>query len=574
MPGFYISDFSRPVLRNRYDERCVSSTLDACGFYCSRNTLDRFMNDKLFCEDDSYILICEGVILNKSELFASCSTNDLHDLVVKLYKQEGETYFSNFRGSFSGALYDKDLRRWVVYTNHYGDKPLFYYKCEQGFAIGSQVNYILAAMRENNLPVDIDKNAIYKLLTYGFMNDDATPCSAIKRLLPGHYAIIDDTGINVHEYWRPKANKLNLTKLSEDQLIEGLDEKFRNAVKREFDKDVEYGYKHLCDLSGGLDSRMTTWVARDLGYGPFLNITYSQSGYLDEKIAANIAADLENEFMFKSLDDAGFMYEPEEATTMNYGLSPYFALTGGNSMLRNLATVPYGMEHTGQIGDVVIGTFVRKLNRASEITHSGMYSSMLADKLPAIESELFEDAEQYLLMTRAFLGACASHLIRSNYTEIASPFLDVDLMEYCFSIPVENRFNHSLYKKWIKTKYPKAATYVWEKEGVPLTARNTSIKLKKLRKKIKIHAHRAIPALAAKDKHGMNPFDYWYATVPGLSVFLETTLERVFGVVPYADLRADMQRLYENGTAIEKAMAVSAGVAVEYYLSYGGETDC
>lgn len=43
-------------------------------------------------------------------------------------------------------------------------------------------------------------------------------------------------------------------------LIDMLDEKFRAVVKLEFDKDIEYGYKYLVDLSGGLDSRMTSWV--------------------------------------------------------------------------------------------------------------------------------------------------------------------------------------------------------------------------------------------------------------------------------------------------------------------------
>lgn len=574
MPGFFISNCSRPVLKNSCNERCAAAAFDSCGFHCARNTLARFMDDKLFCEDDRYILIVEGVVLNKVELLERYRLSDMRELVIKLYEQQGETYFNAFRGSFSGALYDKGLKRWVVYTNHYGDKALFYYIGKQGFAIGSQVNYILASLKELGVGVAIDTDAVYKLLTYGFMNDDATPCSFIRRLLPGHYAIIDEGGFAVYEYWRPKGNKLDLSKLSEEELIDGLDERFRRAVSREFDKDDEYGYRHLCDLSGGLDSRMTTWVARDLGYDPLLNLTYCQSGYLDEKIASQIAADLGNEFIFKSLDDAGFMFESGKITAMNFGLSPYFALTGGDSMLRSLRIEDCGVEHTGQVGDVVIGTFVRKLGKAGVVGHSGMYSSMLADRLAPIAADCYEDAEQYLLQTRAFLGACASHLIRSNYTEVASPFLDVDVMEYCFSIPVEKRHGHKLYKKWIRAKYPEAATYIWEKEGVSLTATNFSVKLRKLRKKVKIHMQRALPSLAANDKYGMNPFDYWYATRPGLRDHLSNTFERTLDSVGNEDLRTDMRMLFDRGTAIEKAMAVSAGVAIEYYRGYGGETAC
>ena len=50
-------------------------------------------------------------------------------------------------------------------------------------------------------------------------------------------------------------------------------------------------------LSGGLDSRMTVWVAHDLGYTHQLNMTFCQSNYLDFKIAQQIATDLRHDFM-------------------------------------------------------------------------------------------------------------------------------------------------------------------------------------------------------------------------------------------------------------------------------------
>lgn len=44
--------------------------------------------------------------------------------------------------------------------------------------------------------------------------------------------------------------------MTAEDAVELIDRYFRQAVKREFDKDKEYGYEHLVDLSGGLDSRM------------------------------------------------------------------------------------------------------------------------------------------------------------------------------------------------------------------------------------------------------------------------------------------------------------------------------
>ena len=47
--------------------------------------------------------------------------------------------------------------------------------------------------------------------------------------------------------------------------------------------------------------------------------------------------------------------------------------------------------------------------------------------------------------------------------EYYSPFYDVDFFQYCLQIPLELRYHHAIYIKWILTKCPKAADYKWEK---------------------------------------------------------------------------------------------------------------
>ncbi|PEN17505.1 asparagine synthase, partial [Bacillus wiedmannii] len=93
--------------------------------------------------------------------------------------------------------------------------------------------------------------------------------------------------VEVHRYFNlnntPREDK------SEEAIIEEMDSLFREAIRLQFEKDREYGYKHIASLSGGLDSRMVNFVAHDLGYKDILNYTFSQSNYLDEKIAKDIA---------------------------------------------------------------------------------------------------------------------------------------------------------------------------------------------------------------------------------------------------------------------------------------------
>jgi HAD superfamily phosphatase (TIGR01668 family) len=80
----------------------------------------------------------------------------------------------------------------------------------------------------------------------------------------------------------------DLSDFKENELIDMLDNRFRKAIQLEYNKDLEYGYKHICELSGGLDSRMSLWIATELGFSDITAITYCKSGYLDQQIAEQI----------------------------------------------------------------------------------------------------------------------------------------------------------------------------------------------------------------------------------------------------------------------------------------------
>ena len=83
---------------------------------------------------------------------------------------------------------------------------------------------------------------------------------------------------------------------------------------------MEYGYNHICSLSGGLDSRMTAIVAHEMGYDQQLNITFSQSDYLDETIAKQIASDYGHNWMFKSLDNGIFLFDIDSCSFLINGI--------------------------------------------------------------------------------------------------------------------------------------------------------------------------------------------------------------------------------------------------------------
>lgn len=571
IPGFFISNFDAPAFLTKYKDM-VFGELSANDWKVFRLTFDHFLNDKTLFEDDDCALVLEGVILNKIELYDQYSVSSVEELVKVMYSKKGERFFSAFRGSFSGALYDKRISQWLIWTNHYGDNAVFYFVDQDRIAVSS--NFIELVKAFNSFgSLHVDEHAIASMQSTGFMSDEVTYAQEIKRLLPGHYIRISNGEFRIDQYWRVSHNAYDLSHASEDELIDLIDQSFRRAVDREFAKDREYGYRHLAELSGGLDSRMVTWVAHDLGYTDVLNITFSQANYLDELIAKQIASELNNPCMAMPLDDAGFLFDLEKIIQLNYGLTLAFGTTGVYRFLDSLDMSKYGVVHTGAAGDAILGSFLHNPSESKPVHEAGRYTRLMDDD-PESHCDLsrFTDQEEYMMSTRAFLGAVTSHLVTRGFSDIGSPFLDVDFFDLCMSISPEYRCGHRIYKAWILKKYPHAADFVWEKLGTKIDAPEIAVRARGLARAVANAGFigsiaRAAALLGIKNSHakktvittGMNPFDVWLKKRPAILAKWDNFFWTNINDLPVEISRKDLlTNEYESGATIEKTLALTA----------------
>ena len=286
------------------------------------------------------------------------------------------------------------------------------------------------------------------------MIEDYTICHEVKKIEPGCYLVYQNNNIKVHRYYMLD-NTPDET-ITEEVAIDKIDQLFRQAVWREFEKDKSYGYKHVCALSGGLDCRMTSFVAHDLGYTRQLNITFSQTEYFDQTIPQQIATDLKHEWLFKALDNGMWLYDVDEVTLSTGGNVLYYGTAHGNSLLKYMNFEALGILHSGQLGDVTIATHATDLT--SQYTMGeGAYSTRFINQLSLQPSMNNLNVELGLYYYRYLNGTNNGLQNIYNYTETLSPFMDIDFLEYALKIPIRLRQNHRLYKKWILQKYPMAA---------------------------------------------------------------------------------------------------------------------
>ena len=591
MPGFliHIGKDSFPFAQETR-KKLVVDRMEGPGYCVERRVVNKFMNDRLFFEDNNYVVVVEGVVLNNHQLIEQYGASDWGDCVKRMYLRLGEAFFNEFRGSFSGALFDKSADKWIVYTDHIGDKQVFYTDVPGGYLLGSEIGFLVEARKKNALPVSIDETGCYMSLTHGFCFDDKTLVREVHKLIAGHYLEITQAGIRTIRYHQ--FSNVPDESMTEVDAVEGIDRLFRQAIRRQFEKDREYGYRHLACLSGGLDSRMTVWVAHQMGYTDQLNITFSQSGYLDFSVAQQIAIDLHHDWLFKPLDGGDCIDMIDQITSITYGSANYFGLAHGKSMEDLINYDPFGIIHTGQIGDSIIGTFFKKneYNLEYGIGQSA-YSLELIERLLdyRIQGE-YRNEEIFCLYTRAFTGADQGLLTFQENSESCSPFTDVDFLEYCYRIPLQLRYGHKVYFDWILKKYPEAAEYVWEHTGKKISS------FKNIKRKYVQIAGKQIPSIGNPDflkwlkgsllrrlglrkkgekaktivmatKNSMNPVDYWYNTNPRLKSFMDGYWEENNHIVPDGQLKEDMTHLYKDCVLYDKLQCLSVLSAMKLILS-------
>lgn len=530
------------------------------GFSVQETGTCRFEHDHLCRDDEAYAIVVDGLILNQKELFGRYGVSDFKSLVETMYAENPSCFFNGFRGPFTGLYYDKLCRQAVVFTNQTGDSAVFYHLSDDHCWFSSNYTLLVHTLQAKGRSLSLNEKAAHWMLTFGYLIDNDLFAKDIKRLNAGKALYLNEGVWKEERYHRFTSKNLQLT---EDEAMEKIDVLFRQAVRRCFDKDLEYGYtQHLVDMSAGMDSRMVNYVAEALGYKGITNISYSQSGSEEERWSKAVAAHLGHPMLFEALDGHEFIFDIDKLIEGNFGTYLYTGITGGARLLSKIDFSVFGTEQTGQLGDIAIGTFVKTDSLAVDPE-----AVRLSHRLPLRydpNSELWENQDLYSLYTRGFQAAMSSWFIRKRFTFALSPFTDVDFMAFCYDLPVSMRKGHHLYWKWVQRYYPEALVLPTSRKRVPVTLSEKGMdfiqrafhKGVKVSRKLMFKAG-LIPS-RIRPESSMNPYEYWYDTDPRVRMFLDgyyhTHLSLLEG---YPVVQKEVVTLFETGTVLEKLMALT-----------------
>ena len=543
----------------------VSDSSDNMMWYIDTR-LHKFQNDEVMNVQDNNLFFLDGYIENKDEICNKHNTNSWNQAFSCEIDGGGPNML---RGGFCGFVYNGEKYR--LFVDQVGNRPLYYYAKGNVFILSTRLFFITEILKASNIKCSIDEQAVKYLLSLGFMPDDTTICEDIKRVCPGTYVDLFMDGRREEKQYYILNNTCIETNMTFGDAIDGLDFYFREAIRREFEKDKEYGYRYLVDLSGGLDSRMTSWVAHDMGYEDQINIAYCQKEYLDFDIAQRIACDLRHKFIYMPLDDFKWFEDIEINTRMLNCAVPYVGATGAHHILDIIKGSNCGIEHTGMVGDSIIGTFYnkREYNYSKPVGNENAFSTFLKYDVPKEILDKYENREQFSIYTRGLLGAQSSYMLRQNYFETASAFLDADFLSFILSVPFKYRVGHKLYLAWLDAKYPDSTRYGWEKwHGVRPTEKAKRIEKKYYQMKY-VFNKTISKALYGSVRAGMTPIDYWYEEYEDTRLIVEKYFNDSVDVIKTylsKELLSDMKKMFWEGNVGEKEQVVTTCAAIMQLL--------
>jgi asparagine synthase (glutamine-hydrolysing) len=173
------------------------------------------------------------------------STSDTETL-LHLYEERGPAFLSQIDGMFSLAIWDARRRRLLLGRDRLGIKPLFYYHDREHLVFASELKALLA---DRSVPSEISDVALADFLHLMSIPDPEGIFRGVRKLLPGHYLLVEDGRIREETYWEvPMVEAAREVGLPAACLeFEG---EFRRAVTSHLLADVPVG----AFLSGGVDS--------------------------------------------------------------------------------------------------------------------------------------------------------------------------------------------------------------------------------------------------------------------------------------------------------------------------------
>ena len=378
------------------DEHGIYRTAEATFAHARLSIIDvEDGRQPIFNEDRSACIVFNGEIYNHQKLRSRLvcphefTTNTDTEVILHLYEEMGDSCIQLLDGMFALAIYDED-RGLLLARDPLGIKPLYISHSDGALFFASEIKGLM------DMVPDFEE-------------------------FPAGHCYQSETGLT-RSFVMPRPHAVTMT---QQEAKDGVRDYLETAVEKRLMSDVPLG----TFLSGGLDSSIITAItaARAPGLKTFLVGTEdSEDREYAQLAAAHLGTD-HHEFiygaddMIKALPSVIYYLESYDASLVRSAIPNFF--------LARLASEHVKVVLSGEGADEIF---------------SG-YHYLKELSLRELHGELVEITEE---LHNTNLQRC-DRMTMAHGIEGRVPFLDIDLVRFAFSIPIELKLGPDDTEKWI-----------------------------------------------------------------------------------------------------------------------------
>ena len=381
-------------------------------------------------EDNSLWLVFNGCIYNYKELRHELELTGSHrfksnsdtEVIIHAYEEWAEECLKKFIGMFAFAIYDTKLKRLFLARDPFGIKPLYYAKLGNSFVFASEIKSIMQYNKNKSLNLE----AIADYLTFQYTLGDKTFFKGVKKLLPGHFMFITESGLTSKKYWDITFN-IDFKKSPQDfkkELLFLLEDSIRLQTR----SDAPLG----AHLTGGIDTAAIVCLASNFINHPLKTFIagFQEGDIYNDTVYGKITSIFANTKHFEIFPDHGSF--EAYLSKIIWHLDEPVAAPGvfGQYMVAKLAHKEVKVVLGGQGADEMMGGYVRyyllyleRLLHKNIIGNSENLALEIKNLLPNLDQ-----LKNYQQLTAGFFQDGLFDSVDKSYFRLIQRGSDLDLI--------------------------------------------------------------------------------------------------------------------------------------------------